>query len=363
MQYPVDYITITQPFSSGHRGLDLGWSSSHGGQNVPIYAVESGTVISIQYQSSGGNVVHIRHNNGYVSEYGHLKSYSVRRNQTVTRGQQIGIMGNTGVVTGTHLHLGIVQGTSITYSSSDVWIDPLTVLYVTANQEVSPSTASNYNLLYDTNRTWISINGYLSQAQMENNAIIVINYYRGLGFNDNTIAAILGNMQAESTLSPILEEVGGSGYGLVQWTPKQVLIDHVSTLGLSDYTNGNTQIAVIPHEVLNESGVAEWYSSSAFISNYYNSGATSDMIGITGTEFLHNTMNWSADKLAVLFMVCYERPAYDPNINHYENRKTYALNWLAFMGGVIPPTPIGGRNKRGFNFVLFDRKRRMYING
>ena len=358
MQYPVDYIGITQPFSSGHKGIDLGWSASHGGENPPIYAVESGTVISIQYQSSGGNVVHIRHSNGYVSEYGHLKSYNVIRNQTVTRGQQIGIMGRTGNVSGTHLHFGLVRGSSITYTSSDEWVDPITVLYVTSSQTVSPSTASNYNLLYDTQRTWITSNSYLTQSQMENNAVIIINYYRGLGINDNTIAAILGNMETESTLNPILNEVGGSGYGLVQWTPKQVLIDHVATLGLSDYTSGDTQIAVIPHEVRNETNVEEWYSSVAFISNYYNSGATFDMVGITGINFLNNTMNWTADKLAILFMAAYERPSYDPNTNHYEDRQSNALKWLQFMGGVTP-VPIQGTRKRGFNFVLFNRKRRI----
>jgi hypothetical protein len=59
---------------------------------------------------------------------------------------------------------------------------------------------------------WISRNSALTQAEMENNANIVIAYYRSLGINDNTIAGILGNMQAESTINPEREEVGGQGY-------------------------------------------------------------------------------------------------------------------------------------------------------
>ena len=59
---------------------------------------------------------------------------------------------------------------------------------------------------------WISRNSALTQAEMENNANIVIAYYRGLGINDNTIAGILGNMQAESTINPEREEIGGQGY-------------------------------------------------------------------------------------------------------------------------------------------------------
>ena len=207
---------------------------------------------------------------------------------------------------------------------------------------------------------WISDDRYLSQSEMENNANIIINYYRSIGINDNTIAAILGNMQAESTLSPGLNERGGGGgYGLVHWTPKSDLINACTTLGLSPYTSGDVQIQVVIQEIIGPSSVRQWYTSQGFIQNYYNSGATSDMIGITGQEFLYNTMNWTPDKLAVMFMAGYERPSYDPNINHYTNRQQYALNWFTYMGGVIPPTPIGTGKKKGYNFVLFNRRRRL----
>ena len=209
---------------------------------------------------------------------------------------------------------------------------------------------------------WISGNRYLTQAEMENNANIVIAYYRGLGIADATISAILGNMQAESTINPALEEVGGSGYGLVQWTPKQDLIDACNTLGLSPYTSGDVQIEVVIKEILGQpASIRQWYTTSGFISNYYNSGATSDMIGITGQEFLDNSMNWNPDKLAVMFMAGYERPSYDPNVNHYTNRMQYALNWFSYMGGVVPPTPTPTNiRKNHYNFVLFNRRKRLY---
>ena len=196
---------------------------------------------------------------------------------------------------------------------------------------------------------WIDDDRYLNQAEMENNADIIINYYRSQNINDKTIAAILGNMQAESTLSPGLNERGGGGgYGLVQWTPKQDLIDACSVLGLSPYTSGDVQIQVIIAEVLNTpAAVAQWYTSSGFISHYYNSGATADMVGITGQEFLDNSMGWEPDKLAVMFMAGYERPSYDPSINHYTARMQNALNWYEYMGGIIPPgpTPVEHKNK------------------
>lgn len=187
---------------------------------------------------------------------------------------------------------------------------------------------------------WITSNSYLNETQMQNNADIVIAYYRSVGVNDKTIAGILGNMQAESTLNPILNEVGGSGYGLVQWTPQSVLINHANTLGLSDYTNGDTQLQVIIAETLGTpASVNEWYSTQAFINNYRNSGATQDMVGVTGSQFLSNSMNWEPDKLAILFMTCYERPSTNPNTNHYLKRKQYANEWANYISGVVNFTP------------------------
>lgn len=167
---------------------------------------------------------------------------------------------------------------------------------------------------------------------------MAINFFRNQGLNDDTIAGILGNMQAESTIQPLLTEAGGGGgYGLVQWTPKSSLINHASSLGISDYNNGNNQCQVMLQEIIGSSSIREWFTTQAFISNYYNSGATSDMIGISGNDFLHNTMGWTADKLAIMFMAGYERPSYDPSINHYQARMSYALAWKQFMGGIVPP--------------------------
>ena len=159
-----------------------------------------------------------------------------------------------------------------------------------------------------------------------------------------------------------MKEVDGGGYGLVQWTPKQDLINACSVLGLSPYTSGDVQIQVIIHEVLNSPpSVAQWYSSSAFISHYYNSGATVDMVGITGQEFLDNSMGWEPDKLAVLFMSAYERPSYEPNINHFSQRQSNALAWYDYMGGTPPPPPpppIITTKKSKFPWVLYVKKLR-----
>ena len=203
--------------------------------------------------------------------------------------------------------------------------------------------------IYDTS------GGALTEEEAKNNADIIINTYRASGWDDASIAGLLGNIENESGFNPMRQEVGGQGYGLVQWTPKSVLENHCQTLGLSPITNGDNQLICITAEILgNPSSVNEWYSTKAFIQNYYPSGATDDMIGVTGSQFIKNEMKWSADKLALLFMVCYERPNYDPDINHIDRRKEDALKWFEYMGGVIPPTPTENKN---FWWIYYMKRR------
>lgn len=206
--------------------------------------------------------------------------------------------------------------------------------------------------IYDTT------GGALNEEQAKNNADIIINTYRASGWNDNSIAGLLGNIENESGFNPMRQEVGGQGYGLVQWTPKRVLENHCAMLGLSPYTDGDNQLICISAEILgNPNSVNEWYTTSGFIDNYRPSGATDDMIGITGSQFIKNEMGWGADKLALMFMAGYERPNYDPNVNHIDRRKADALKWLEYMGGVIPPTPTDRKHRRHFPIFILNRKR------
>lgn len=98
---------ITQRFVWYHRGLDIANASS-----PAILAADSGTVITVGWpdNSGYGNRVVIDHNNGFVTLYAHLSSYSVTAGQRVNRGDQIGVMGSTGRSTGTHLHFEIRNG-------------------------------------------------------------------------------------------------------------------------------------------------------------------------------------------------------------------------------------------------------------
>jgi len=162
MQKPVKYFKITQPFKPNvHFGIDLGWSNASG-HNQPIYAIEDGIVIYKQVQTSGGKVLHIKHSNGYVSEYAHMNSWLVNKGDKVKKGQQIGTMGKTGRVTGEHLHFGLYKGTSINYSKLSGFINPVSFLtedYKESSKEVATkptnNTIKNYKVIKGDNLTKI----------------------------------------------------------------------------------------------------------------------------------------------------------------------------------------------------------------
>ena len=342
-------------WSKFHTGTDFA-PTGQTPSNPALYSVCTGTVVRKKTDSTLGNQIQIRDNStGHYWRYCHMQSpTTLNVGDTVTTQTQVGIMGATGNVTGIHLHLELSTTMDWDYST---FLNPSTALSI-------PNTRGTI-VKYDgqapfPETEWIYKDDYLNENEKENNAICVINIMRSLGINDTTIAGILGNMEAESTIEPHLNERGGGGgYGLVQWTPQTVLINHCNTLNISPYTDGDVQCRCIYYEILgNPASINEWYTSSGFISNYYNSGATQDMIGISGQDFINNTMNWSADKLAILFMAGYERPSYDPNINHYQKRKEYALKWFEFMGGYIPIIPIVQPKKSKFNWVLYSNKLR-----
>ncbi|WP_405622241.1 peptidoglycan DD-metalloendopeptidase family protein [Streptomyces sp. NBC_00076] len=90
---------------------------------TPLKAVGAGTVVSAGWGGAYGNQVVIRLADGYYAQYAHLSALSVSSGQTVTEGQQIGLSGATGNVTGPHLHFEI--RTTPDYGSD---VDPIAYL-------------------------------------------------------------------------------------------------------------------------------------------------------------------------------------------------------------------------------------------
>ena len=91
-----------------HRGIDI---ASTGGRSIygaPIVAADSGRVIKAGWNNSYGNCVYIDHGGGYVTRYAHASSLAVTQGQTVTKGQTIAYVGNTGDSFGAHLHFEVI---------------------------------------------------------------------------------------------------------------------------------------------------------------------------------------------------------------------------------------------------------------
>lgn len=87
------------------------WGRAHKGIDLKVYigdtirAAFSGKVRMVKYEAAGyGKYVVIRHQNGLETIYGHMSDWLVKEDEVVKAGQPIGLGGNTGRSTGSHLH-------------------------------------------------------------------------------------------------------------------------------------------------------------------------------------------------------------------------------------------------------------------
>ena len=90
--------------NSGHRGTDI-----PAPEGTPILAAHSGTVIISGWNNSYGNQVLLDNGAGLSTRYAHMTQTAVTAGATVTAGQVIGYVGNTGDSTGFHLHFEVMQ--------------------------------------------------------------------------------------------------------------------------------------------------------------------------------------------------------------------------------------------------------------
>jgi murein DD-endopeptidase MepM/ murein hydrolase activator NlpD len=92
--------------NGGNEGINIAVP-----EGTPVKATESGTVTYAGSEVKGyGNLVLIRHENGYVSAYAHNGALSVKRGEQVKRGQVIATSGQSGNVTSPQLHFEIRKG-------------------------------------------------------------------------------------------------------------------------------------------------------------------------------------------------------------------------------------------------------------
>jgi len=88
-----------------HAGTDYAAASG-----TPVRTIGDGVVVFAGVKGGYGNTLEVRHRNGFVSRYGHLKGFArgVRRGASVTQGETIGYVGATGLATGPHLHFEVL---------------------------------------------------------------------------------------------------------------------------------------------------------------------------------------------------------------------------------------------------------------
>ena len=142
------------------------------------------------------------------------------------------------------------------------------------------------------------------------NAKEIYDFFIAKGWTVNAICGMLGNIHWESDgIQPDINEMGGTGYGLVQWTPGTKLKNWTDENGL-DYRTVNSQCQRIQWELDN----GQQYLKSKC--NY------TDFKAFSKSED-------SPDKLAYCFMTEYERP--NESVAHLYDRQQYAKYWYNYF--------------------------------
>jgi murein DD-endopeptidase MepM/ murein hydrolase activator NlpD len=112
LKAPVKLVRVTSTYGRRHHPI-LGYTKMHLGVDygapigTPVWAVGDGTVIWAGRKGPNGNLIGLRHSNGYTTWYAHLSRIKVRRGQRVHQKDIIGLVGSTGRSTGPHLHYGV----------------------------------------------------------------------------------------------------------------------------------------------------------------------------------------------------------------------------------------------------------------
>ena len=111
-----------------HQGVDFAAP-----QGSPVVAVADGLVTFSGRKGGYGNLIEIRHVNGYTTRYGHNSANLVQEGQQVRQGQKIGAVGATGTATGPHVHFEVLK--------NDQHLDPMAF---TGRQPPSTLFAANW---------------------------------------------------------------------------------------------------------------------------------------------------------------------------------------------------------------------------
>ncbi|MBN8767509.1 MAG: peptidoglycan DD-metalloendopeptidase family protein [Thiobacillus sp.] len=120
LRSPLEFSRVTSNFSSARKHPVLGYTRAHTGVDLGaptgtrVKATGDATVEFAGRKGGYGNLVILRHQNGYETYYGHLSAFApgMRRGRAVSQGEIIAYVGATGIATGPHLHYEVrIAGT------------------------------------------------------------------------------------------------------------------------------------------------------------------------------------------------------------------------------------------------------------
>jgi len=186
---------------------------------------------------------------------------------------------------------------------------------------------------------------------MQTNASYIFSFLTSEGWTRNAVAALLGNMQAESSINPgrwQSDNVGNTsaGYGLVQWTPATKYFNWCDSEGHSDPSEMDANLSRILYEVANG---GQWYATDSY--------------DLTFEEFTKSTAD--VKYLARSFLLNYERPA-DQSESVQSYRGSLGAYWYSYLSGETPSEPSDPsepsegetKKRKRYNFLLFNANKR-----
>ncbi|SCA86541.1 peptidoglycan hydrolase YocH [Bacillus glycinifermentans] len=203
-----------------HKGLDIAAP-----EGEMVVAAADGTVSKSYASNSYGQVIFIKHDNGYETVYAHLNKRLKKKGDRVKKGEEIGIIGNTGISTGTHLHFEIHQG-AWTENKKNA-INPLTVyseeafrpssVHVNKGSAETKSeiTVRKGDTLWKISRE----NGLSVEKMMEMNGLANPNIYAGqtLRLDESREKQRTYIVQKGDTLYRIAEKMGVTAGAIQEW--------------------------------------------------------------------------------------------------------------------------------------------------
>lgn len=300
-------------------GAILCWRKGIIGNDPTILEEDAGHVAIVEQVNKDGSII--------TSESGYKSSLFWLRKRTNSRSVPVKFENGEIVEIGSWSNTGENSwGTEAPYYFQGFIYCP----NVIGNGNIACTVSKN---LVTSNNTYLGVgllNKELSNVSgitdaQRTNALYIWQYFRKRGWSMNAVAALLGNIQRESTLNPGLwqnrREWGTAkshGFGLTQWTPYTKFTDWCAVNGYK-IDDIDVQLLRIEKEV-EASEVSGWQELDQWI--------TTDTYNISFKEFTQSTKD--AAWLAGAFLLNYERAA-DQSIEKQQARGRNATYWFDFL--------------------------------